>query len=94
MEVHDGMLNINEPHVYDESIQSMLFYEYTPQIQSNNNTIGHPIKIDINANDCYLLPSRSYISIKGQLKRLANGNAYVAADEITLINNTMMYLFT
>jgi len=94
MEVHDEMLDINEPHAYDESIQSMQFYEYTPQTQSNNNTTGHPIKIDINANDCYLLPSRSYISIKGQLKKSTNGNAYVAADEITLINNAMMYLFT
>ena len=73
MEVHDEMLDINEPHAYDESIQSMQFYKYTPQTQSNNSTTGHPIKIDINANDCYLLPSRSYVSIKGQLKKSTNG---------------------
>ena len=93
VEVHDEMLDINEPHAYDESIQSMQFYEYTPQTQGNNNTTGHPIKIDINANDCYLLPSRSYISIKGQLKK-TDDSVYAAADEISLINNAMMYLFT
>ena len=27
VEFHDEMLNINEPHAYDESIQSMQFYE-------------------------------------------------------------------
>ena len=30
-EIHDEMLDINEPHIYDESISSMNFYEYTPQ---------------------------------------------------------------
>src|SRR5271166_2992839 len=92
-EVHDEMLDINEPHFYDESISSMNFYEYTPQTQANNNTTGHQISIIINNQDIYTLPSASYISIKGQVRR-ANNNPYVAGDEITLINNAMMYLFT
>jgi len=93
-EVHDEMLDISEPHLYDESICSMNFYEYTPQTQANNNTISNPIIITINNQDTYLLPSKSYISIKGQIKRADNNNAYAAADEIALINNAMMYLFT
>ena len=93
MDVHDEMLDINEPHTIDESIQSMHFYEYVPQTNASNNTIGHNIKIDINAQDIYTLPSRSYIAIKGQLKRV-NNNAYAANDEISLINNAVMYLFT
>ena len=28
-EVHDEMLDINEPHLFDESISAMNFYEYT-----------------------------------------------------------------
>jgi hypothetical protein len=93
-EVHDEMLDINEPRLYDESISSMNFYEYTPQTQANNNTAGLQISMIINNQDIYTLPSKSYISIKGQIRRADNNNAYAAGDEITLINNAMMYLFT
>src|SRR5271165_4623237 len=93
-EVHDEMLDIEELHLYDDSIRSMKFYEYTPQTQANNNTTGHQISIIINNQDIYSLPSKSYISIKGQIRIADNNNAYAAADEITLINNAMMYLFT
>src|SRR5271157_5389653 len=93
-EVHDEMLDISEPHLYDESISSINFYEYTPQTQANNNTNGHQISITINNQDIYSLPSKSYISIKGQVRRADNSNAYALDAEIALINNAMMYLFT
>jgi hypothetical protein len=93
-EVHDESLDINEPRLYDESISSMEFYEYTPQTQSNNNIPGQQINMIINNQDIYTLPSKSYISIKGQLRRAGNNNAFTADDEISLINNAMMYLFT
>src|SRR5271157_1449247 len=93
-EVHDEMLDISEPHLYDDSISSMNFYEYTPQTQANNNRNGHQITITINNQDIYSLPSKSYISIKGQIRRADNNNVYAVADEIALINNAMMYLFT
>src|SRR5271155_4723000 len=91
-EMHDDMLDINEPHLYDESISSMNFYEYTPQTQVNNNTAGHQISILINNQDIYSLPSKSYISIKGQIRRADNNNRRAAAAEISLINNAMMNL--
>ena len=94
MDVHDEMLDINEPHSIDESIQSMHFYEYVPQTNASNNTIGHNIKIDINAQDIYTLPSRSYIAIKGQLRTRNHGAIYALNDEVSLINNAIMYLFT
>ena len=93
-EVHDDMLDVNEPNLYDESIRSINYYDYTPQTQANNNKCGHQIKIDINAQDIYTLPSKSYLSIKGQIRRLDNNTAYVGTDEIALINNAIMYLFT
>jgi len=92
--VHNEMLDINEPRLSDESISSMQLYEYTPQTQANNNTPGQHISIIINDQDIYTLPSASYISIKGQIRRAGNNTAYVAGDEITLINNSIMYLFT
>lgn len=94
LEVHDEILDVSEPHHYDESISSIDFYEYTPQTQSNNNTPSVQISMTINNQDIYTLPSKSYISIKGQLRKLGNNNVYAATDEITLINNAMMYLFT
>ena len=93
-ETHDDCLDITEPFVYDESIQSLQYFEFTPQTFANCNTVGHPIKIYINAQDVYTLPSKSYINIKGQLRRNDNNNPYAAADEVALINNAMMYLFT
>src|SRR5271155_42371 len=94
LEVHDEMLDVNEPHLYDESISSMNFYEYTPQTHANNNTIRSQINITINKQDIYTLPSKSYISIKGQIRRDDTNNAYAADTEIALINNAMMYLFS
>src|SRR5271155_5113624 len=93
-EVHDEMLDLSEPHLYDESISSMNFYEYTPQTQANNNIIGIQINITINNQDIYTLPSKSYIFIKGQIRRDDTNNAYAADAEIALINNAMIYLFT
>ena len=93
-EVHDEMLDINEPHLYDESISSMTFYEYTPHTQANNDTDGQQIGMIINNQDIYALPSRSYLATGGQIRRADHNNAYVASAEITLINNAMMYLFT
>jgi hypothetical protein len=72
----------------------MQYYQFTPATMQNNNTVGHAIKIDINAQDIYVLPSRSYLSIKGQIRRQDNNNAYGGGAEIALVNNAMMYLFT
>lgn len=85
-------LNILDPIEYDKSVDSFQYSEYSPQSQSNINNPSAPIQIDINASDTYLLPSKSYIHIKGQLVR-ANNNAFDANAEVALINNAMMYLF-
>ena len=53
-EIHDEMLDINESHLYNESISSMNFYEYTPQTQANYNTAGQQISMIINNPDIYV----------------------------------------
>ena len=50
-ETHDDCLDITEPFVYDESIQSLQYFEFTLQTFANCNTVGHPMKIYINAQD-------------------------------------------
>jgi hypothetical protein len=92
--VNAEMLNVQEPFEIDESIKSEQFVEYTPQTQANNNKSGQSINIVINDQDIYTLPSKSYIMFQGQIRRNNNDAAYAAADEIALINNAMMYLFS
>src|SRR5215831_14232054 len=85
-------LDILEAPIYDNSIENFYFENYAPQSQDNLNT-RTPIVIDIHATDSYIQPAKSYLVINGQLLRADNDNAYVANDNITLVNNSMMYLF-
>lgn len=87
-------LNILDQITYDNSIESFNYIDYTPQSQSNLDQRGTPIHIDINASDNYLIPSKSYLVIKGQLVRNDNNNPFAADAQITLVNNAMMYLFS
>lgn len=89
----DDYLNILDPIIYDENVESLQYSEHTPQSQNNLDNPGGIIQIDINATDAYLLPAKSFIQIKGQLVRNDNNNPYDANEEIALVNNAMMYLF-
>ena len=91
-EVTDNSLNILETIRYDNSIQSWQYTGYTAQNQVF--TESSTIQIDINASDSYTNISKSFLVIKGELVRKDNNNPYAAADEVALINNAMMYLFT
>ena len=93
-EITDESLSILESVEYDNSIESCQYIGYTPQSQANINNRSTPIQIDINASDNYINVSKSFLVIKGQLVRNDDGAAYAADDEIALINNAMMYLFT
>jgi len=93
-EIADSVLDVDESVLIDNSIESWQFCDYTPQSQNNLDVRGSPIKIVINASDNYLIPSKSYLLIKGQLVRNDNGAAYDANAEIALVNNAMMYLFS
>jgi hypothetical protein len=79
--------------MYDNSIESYHYFDYTPQSQQNLDTRGSPIVIDIHSNDAYILPCKSYLIIKGNLVKSDN-NVYDANDQITMVNNAMMYLFS
>ena len=89
----EDYLNILDPIIDDNSIESLQYSEYTPQSQSNLDNPGGTIQIDINASDDYLIPAKSFIHIKGQLVRNDNNNPFAADSNISLVNNAMMYLF-
>src|SRR5277367_3011871 len=89
----EDYLNILDPIIDDNSIESLQYSEYTPQSQSNLDNPGGTIQIDINASDDYLIPAKSFIHIKGQLVRSDNNNPFNANSDIAVVNNAMMYLF-
>src|SRR6476469_7540224 len=93
IEISNNCLDILEPVEYDKSIESKHYVDYTRQSKNNLNILGSPIIIEINAGDNYILPSDSVLYIKGQLVR-ENGNPYDNADEVALVNNAMMFLFS
>ena len=50
------------------------------------------IRINIETQDIFTHPSESFLLIEGRLTKV-NGTAYANADNISLTNNAMMYLF-
>jgi hypothetical protein len=86
------MINIDEPILVDNSIQSFKYLDYIPQNLADINYDNAQINIDIQASDNFLVPSESQILIEGQLLR-DDDQPFGANDEITLVNNAMMYMF-
>src|SRR5271170_5772208 len=98
IEISNNCFDILKQVEYDNSIESKQYVDYTPQSQNNLNTLGAPITIEINASDNYILPSDSVLYIKGQLVK-GDGTAYNDndnnnPDEVALVNNAMMFLFS
>ncbi len=86
------ILNIKEKIHTDESISSFEYHEYTAQTGVNLNNQGE-IRIVIENQDQFFLPSQGYLQIEGQLQK-ADDTLYVDGDVITLTNNAIMYLFS
>ena len=95
------ILQITEDIPVDDSIYDYEYKEYNPIAGTNPNRGS--IVITIEAQDIYTHPSESFIVIDGRLRRTnppgapADPNdplALVDGDNVTLINNAMMYLFS
>ena len=71
-------LNIFDPIIEDNSIESLQYSEYAPQSQNNLDNPGGTILIEINASDDYLMPAkRLFISM-------------VSLSEMTIIIHMML----
>ena len=90
----DDCLDLLESPVVDNSIESWQYKKHKPQSQSDLDSVGSPIQIDIQHSDVYINPSKSYLLVKGKLVRNDNNNPFAENDEIALVNNAMMYLFS
>ena len=85
------ILQITEDIPVDDSIYEYEYKEYNPIVGTNFNRGS--IVITIESQDIYTHPAESFLIIDGQLLK-ENGNVYEDADNITLINNGIMYLFS
>ena len=86
------ILNIQEKIEVDDAIKSYEYVEYQPITGSQLNTSGQ-ITITIENTDDFYYPRGSWLLAQGQLVK-GDGTPYADADDITLTNNAIMYLFT
>lgn len=84
----NDILNINGGVTYDDSVTKIEYHSYSPYLNSYNNS--DEIRISIQQQDLYLLPSKSFIYIEGNIRRTENN---VASTTAVLTNNSMAYLF-
>ena len=85
------ILQITEDIPVDDSIYEYEYKEYNP-IAGTDLDRGS-IVITIESQDIYTHPAESFLIVEGQLKK-NNGNDYENIDNVTLINNGIMYLFS
>ena len=86
------ILRIKEPVAIDESITEYEDIEFNPIAGSNLNDSGSDISITIELLDSFNHPSESYLIVEGELIK-DNNTRHANADEVTLTNNGIMYLF-
>ena len=87
----NSILKINEPILKDDSIDKYEYFEYFPIVGTTLDNIGD-IRINIESQDIFTHPSESFLLIEGRLTKV-DGTDYANADNISLTNNAMMYLF-
>lgn len=85
-----SILNINETLTYDNSIESYQIHSYKPYVTSYNN--NDEIRIPVNQQDLYILPSASTLYIEGSIK-VINSTTKEAMPSIEFTNNPMLFLF-
>ena len=86
-----SILRITDSILNDDSIDKYEYFEYCPITGINLDNIGD-IRINIESQDIFTHPSESFLLIEGRLTKV-DGTDYANADNISLTNNAMMYLF-
>ena len=87
-----SILRITDSILNDDSIDKYEYFEYLPITGTRLDNIGD-IRINIESQDIFTHPSESFLLIEGRLTKAADGTDYANADNISITNNAMMYLF-
>ena len=87
------MYNVAQKAVFDESTEGYKYTIYYPNQGSDLNGFSD-LRIHVQGKDYYYHPANAYLTIKGQLVQKANGEPYAGTEDITMINNGILYLFS
>ena len=86
------ILKFTDTPIIDESIEEYEYHENDPITGINLNN-GGDIRISIESQDVFTHLSESYLIFEGRLTK-ADGTAYDNADDVALMNNAIMHLFS
>lgn len=88
-----NILNVKSCAEFDDSITSLQHHAYNPYTTSFNN--GDEIRISIQQQDLYLLPSDSYLYIEGNINTIDFSDKATAAQKVVpnIVNNVIACLF-
>lgn len=86
----NNILNISESPAFDERIESYQYHSYKPYVTSFNN--NDEIRIPVNQQDLYLLPSASCLYVEGSIK-VVNSTTKEAVPVVNFTNNPVLFMF-
>ena len=89
----EDILRLNEKPEVDDSIKSYEYVEYNPIVGTQLNSAG-VITITIENHDEFVHPHSSGLLIEGKLVKAADDTVYADADNISLTNNGLAFLFS
>ena len=87
------ILQLTEDIPVDDSIYEYEYKEYNPLAGNIGDLNRGSIVIVIESQDIYTHPAESFLIVEGELIK-DDGTRYVNDDEVALINNGIMYLFS
>lgn len=85
-----SILDISSAPVYDDSIDGIEIHSYKPYVTSFNR--NDEIRIPINQQDLYILPSASTLFLEGVVN-VSKTEAKVAATSVHFTNNPLLFFF-
>lgn len=85
-----SILNLTEPLVFDNSIESFEYHSYKPYVTSFN--FNDEVRIPINQQDLYVLPSASSLYIEGTITAF-NRETKAEVKSVLFTNNPILHLF-
>lgn len=85
-----NILNVSQQTSYDNSIESFEYHSYKPYVTSFNK--NDEIRIPINQQDLYVLPSHSSLYIEGEVN-VYNSTTKEKVSNVYFTNNPALFLF-
>lgn len=85
-----SILNVSDPLVHDNSIESYEFHSYKPYV--NTFSRNDEIRIPINQQDLYVLPAASTLYLEGTVSVIKRDTSTVV-NSFEFTNNSFLYLF-